>query len=428
VLNRGAEAPLRVTGAEAPLRLAFADIVNPGWTAGAHYYKNLFSALRQLDESRQPHTLVLVSPFQLTGGYETYRDLADEVVEMPSGPGFVLRQVQRARRRLGIDERGGRSVERLLRGHGIDAMFACWMEFGPSFGIPLLGWIPDFQHKHHPELFSSEENMQRDQLFERMAANCSRVVLSSEDARKDCERFIPLFAHKARVLRFVAQVPAGVYDVDSGRMCDEYHIPERFVYLPNQFWVHKGHGLVLEALAHLASRRPDITVVCTGNPSDNRDPLYFGELLARVSRLGLRDNFLVLGWVPHSHTFHLVRQSLAVLQPSLFEGWSTTVEETKSIGKTILLSDIPIHREQSPASALYFDPTDAAALAERLIEVYDVRNPGPDKSLEAPAREALPERTREYAETFIDIVRDATVSHSPTRSLRPQGAQVEHRA
>jgi hypothetical protein len=34
-----------------------------------------------------------------------------------------------------------------------------------------------------------------------------------------------------------------------------------------------------------------------------------------------------------------------------------TVEETKSIGKTIVLSDIPIHREQAPASALYFDPS-----------------------------------------------------------------------
>jgi glycosyltransferase involved in cell wall biosynthesis len=401
-------------GAEPPLRVAFADIVNPGWTAGAHYYKNLFIALRQLDENRQPHVVVVVPPLKRTGGYETYRDLADEVVGAPTEPrsGLVLRQLRRARRRLAGDAGRGRPLERLLREHDIDALFACWSEFGPSFGVPLLGWIPDFQHKHHPELFSPWENRQRDRLFDRMAANCSRVVLSSEDARRDYERFLPSFARKARVLRFVAQVPPDVYDGDPRRICDEYHLPERFVYLPNQFWVHKNHGLVVEALTLLESRRPDITVVCTGNPADNRAPVHFGELLAQVSRLGLRDNFVVLGWVPHAHTFRLLRQSVAVLQPSLFEGWSTTVEETKSIGKTIVVSDIPIHREQAPTSALYIDPTDAAALAERLIEVYDTRAPGPDEALESLARKDLLERTREYADTFIDMVRDAMVSGS----------------
>ncbi len=400
--------------AETPLRVAFADIANPGWTAGAHYYKNLFIALRQLDENRQPHVVVVVPPLRRAGGYETYRDLADEVVGTPTEPrsGFVLRQLRRVRRRLAGDARRGRPLERLLREQDIDAMFACWTEFGSSFGIPLLGWIPDFQHKHHPELFSPWENRQRDRLFDRMAANCSRVVVSSEDARRDYERFLPSYARKARVLRFVAQVPPDVYDGDPRRICDEYHLPERFVYLPNQFWVHKNHALVVEALILLRSRRPDLTVAGTGNPADNRDPVHFGELLARVSRLGLRDNFVVLGWVPHAHTFRLLRQSVAVLQPSLFEGWSTTVEETKSIGKTIVLSDIPIHREQAPTSALYIDPTDAAALAERLIEVYDTRAPGPDGALESLARKSLPGRTREYAETFVDMVRDAMASGS----------------
>jgi glycosyltransferase involved in cell wall biosynthesis len=399
--------------AEGPLRVAFADIVNSGWTAGAHYYKNLFIALGQLDENRRPHIAVMVSPSK-AGGYDTYTDLADEIIEAPAATrwDFVLRQVQRARRRIGIDTRAGKPVERLLREHGVDAMFASWAEFGPFEQVAQLGWIHDFQHIHYPQLFSAKENRQRDQLFERMATNCSRIVLSSEDARRDYERFSPSFAHKARVLRFVSQVPAGVYDAGADRICDEYHLPERFVYLPNQFWAHKGHGLVVDALAQLKSSRPEITVVCTGNPSDNRDPLHFGELLARVSRLGVRDNFVVLGWVPHAHTFHLVRQSVAVLQPSLFEGWSTTVEETKSIGKTIALSDIPIHREQAPASALYFDPTDASALADRLIELYDTRSPGPDEALEEMARQALPERTRAYAETFVDIVRDSMLARS----------------
>lgn len=394
---------------ESPLRVAFADIVNPGWTAGAHYYKNLFMALRRLEGDSRPRVVVVVAPHQRDRGYETYRDLADEVVEIPvpRRSNILTRQMRRVTRRLTARNAFDLELERLLRGRGIDAIFACWQEFGPSFPVPSMGWIPDFQHRHLPELFSAAENRQRDALFERMAMNCTRIVLSSEDARRDFERIHPAFAAKARVLRFVAHVPPDVYDDDPARMCAEYHLPERFVYLPNQFWAHKGHSVVVEALGLLKARHPEIAVVCTGNPADNRDPLHFAELLARASRLDVRDRFIVLGWVPHEHTFQLMRQSIAVLQPSLFEGWSTTVEEAKSIGKTVVVSDIPVHREQDPAGAVYFDPTDAAALAERLIEVYATHAPGPDKELEAAARASLPQRAREYALEFVGIVRDA---------------------
>ena len=102
-----------------------------------------------------------------------------------------------------------------------------------------------------------------------------------------------------------------------------------------------------------------------------------------------------------------MRQSLAMLQPSLFEGWSTPVEEAKSLGKSIVLSNIPVHVEQSPPGVRYFDPTDAAALAVCLVEVHETQQPGPDAELEAAARDALPLRTREYGEVFMNMVDDA---------------------
>jgi len=390
------------------VRIAFNDIDNFGWTAGAHYYTNLFRALHDLPADRRPEIVVADREGGAIGGYDTYRALADAVIELPQehGPRFVGRQVERVKRRFGAPP--PRPVaEHALVEHGVDVVFACWRHFGPDFAVPSLGWIPDFQHEHHGDLFPPEELEHRNRLFAQMAANCTRIVLSSDDARRDFERFHPQFAHKGRVLRFVAQVPAGIFDDDPAAVCAEYHLPERFVYLPNQFWVHKNHDVVLEALALLASTRPEITVVCTGNTADDRDPLHFGQLLAKVSRLGVRDTFVVLGWVPHAHTFRLLRQSLAVMQPSRFEGWSTTVEEAKSIGKAIVCSDLAIHREQDPPQAWYFDPADPADLAARLVEVYDTRTAGPDRDLEAAARAALPQRTREYAESFLAIAADA---------------------
>ena len=101
------------SAAESPMRVAFHDIVNPGWTAGAHYYRNLFIALRQLDDGSRPRIVVLVPPTKRTGGYHTYRDLADEVVELPDA-GVVDRYVRRATRRLGMKPRSSRQFDRML--------------------------------------------------------------------------------------------------------------------------------------------------------------------------------------------------------------------------------------------------------------------------------------------------------------------------
>ena len=71
--------------------------------------------------------------------------------------------------------------------------------------------------------------------------------------------------------------------------------------------------------------------------------------------------FRPLGVVPYRDMLGLMRHAVAVINPSLFEGWSTSVEEAKSMGKAVVLSDIPVHREQAPGRGLFFDPRDPDA-------------------------------------------------------------------
>jgi len=83
-----------------------------------------------------------------------------------------------------------------------------------------------------------------------------------------------------------------------------------------------------------------------------------------VSKNNLDDLFRVLGIVPYEDLLSLMRHSVAIINPSLCEGWSTTVEEAKALGKTILLSDIAVHKEQDPPKGCFFPPEDAICLAE----------------------------------------------------------------
>lgn len=195
------------------------------------------------------------------------------------------------------------------------------------------------------------------------------LLLSSESARKDFEQYYPSMNHvEVHVLRFPAFGAASGQTMKSrAELCEQHSIPGHYVYLPNQFWAHKNHGVVIDALAQTSS---DVTVVCTGSSSDLRKDEYFSGLMDRVRRAKLESRFRVLGLVEYSDVVALMHHATAVLNPSLFEGWSTTVEEAKAQGKLMILSSLPVHMEQAPEPrARFFSPEDASVLAELLDEV-----------------------------------------------------------
>lgn len=273
--------------------------------------------------------------------------------------------------------------------------------------IATLFWIPDFQHIHYPGFFTEQEIKNRNINYKRMAKHATIMVLSSNDALKDFKSFAPEYADKARVMNFVSYVPDEIYLEDPRRIVNKYNLPEIFFYLPNQFWKHKNHGVVFEALKLLKEKNILPNVVCTGNACDYRNPEYFGQLTSDLDQWGIKNQVYLLGIIPHEDVYRLYRQACCVINPSLFEGWSTSVEEAKSIGKRILLSDIAVHREQSPPSAVYFDPYDPLALSQKMREIWDESLWGPDAELEQKAKTELPLRMKKYAETFKSIASEA---------------------
>jgi len=78
--------------------------------------------------------------------------------------------------------------------------------------------------------------------------------------------------------------------------------------------------------------------------------------------------------VPREHVLLLIRQSIGVLGPSLFEGWGFGVDEARSVGKRLLISDIPAHREQNPPEAIFFNPQDPGRSGSEIRNNLDARS------------------------------------------------------
>ncbi len=163
-------------------------------------------------------------------------------------------------------------------------------------------------------------------------------------------------------------------------------------------WKHKNHALVLRALAALGPGE-GAPVVFTGREEDARDPAYGPSVKALAAELGVQDRARFLGFLPRGDQLGLIKGAVAVVQPSLCEGWSTVVEDAKALGRPVLASDIPVHREQLGRHALLFAPDDPQALAALLRAYGEADPPAPKWN--------YPSAERRFARALMRTIRIA---------------------
>jgi glycosyltransferase involved in cell wall biosynthesis len=258
-----------------------------------------------------------------------------------------------------------RILRSFLKNHPVDALypFLSWGEYDYTLTSKAIYWIPDFQHKFLPQLFSSDELKSRDLQFSAIAEHAIHLILSSHDALGHFKEFYPNSKAEVRVLQFMSLINESELS-DKQNVLDKFKLSRPYFIVCNQFWSHKNHLLVLEALAALDQKNIGFDIVFTGKPHDHRDSQYFNKLSAYVESNTLNDQVKFLGFIDRADQLTLMRESLAVIQPSLFEGWSTVNEDAKTLGKLVIASDIPIHREQLVGDYDFFEPHSANELAD----------------------------------------------------------------
>lgn len=387
------------------IRTGFIVHFDDGWLGGVSYFRNLLTALYALPDRKIEAVI-----FTGTRAQQKYFDGFPDV-EVVRSPLFDRGTWPWLIRKLWL--RGFPHdwfLERLLKRHGVAVLsHSGWLGKGAS--IPAIGWIPDFQHLHLPDCFDLTEIRSRNREFHRLCRYCSAVIVSSYDAQSDLLEFDAACRSKSHVLQFVA-LPAKETAAlpDRTGLGEKYGYSGKYFLLPNQLWKHKNHLVVIEALGLLLRENKKVLVLATGNTTDYRHPEHVKALMTRVQELGVADNFRHIGLVPSMDLAGLIRGAHAIINPSYFEGWSTSVEEAKSLGKRVVLSDIPVHREQNPSHGRYFPPDDVKALAEILWAVWGEEVPDEMEEMVKASR-AADQRRDGFAHQYQNIVLSVADHH-----------------
>lgn len=137
----------------------------------------------------------------------------------------------------------------------------------------------------------------------------------------------------------------------------------------------------------------------TGRFPDATHSPYMRELHSLIDENNLKANISLLGVIPRDEQLLLMKNARAVIQPSLFEGWSTVIEDAISLQVPVIASSLPVNIEQLGPDGCYFEPDDYTALAG-LLSGFPEREPG---KLLYPEYNG---RIREAARTFMKIFTD----------------------
>lgn len=265
----------------------------------------------------------------------------------------------------------GRKIKLLLMAilSRADYIFPSFGKIFQYFGIEDINWIADFQHDKFPEFFSEEEIRARNSAYKMIAERPTPLVLSSNDSLNDFITFYGRERKNVFVVPFVSYIEPDLKVLsaaDVNGILDKFGLSgKQYACVMNQFWKHKNHMVVFHAIQEYFKRdeNSSFIFVFTGKMEDYRNPDYIESLKQIISDPLVENHIRLLGFMERKEQIAVMKAAEFVIQPSLFEGWGTVLEDAKVLDKQVVLSDIAIHREQKNEKCILFNPYDSHELS-----------------------------------------------------------------
>ncbi|WP_243366962.1 glycosyltransferase family 4 protein [Fundidesulfovibrio soli] len=296
---------------------------------------------------------------------------------------------------------------RRLLGRPVDAWFCPFTR--PYFqhpDTPLVSLVHDLQHHYYPQFFSEEERRGRDQTYQLVARRATLVACVSDYVRSTVLDYTNLPPRKVRTV-FTrlperlnppgeAQVAAVLARLGLAR--------QGYLIYPANFWPHKNHAVLLTALGLHAAANPGsgLKLVLTG-----ADTGAAAELRQAAQAMNLGERVLFTGYVSDEDLAALTSVALALIFPSLFEGYGMPVAEAMAMGVPVLCSNVTSLPEVGGDAVLLFDPRKPEDVAAAMTRIASEPGLAAELSQKGRARAASFGGSQRMARDYLDLLDEA---------------------
>lgn len=237
-----------------------------------------------------------------------------------------------------------------------------------TYALPTrtLGVIHDLMHRYEPqfpEVSGWGLFRRRERHYRNLCARAAAVLVDSDIGKMQACEAYRVGAPRVHVLPFVA--PPYIQEEQPPADFDRrYSLPEKFLFYPAQFWEHKNHVRLLQALAMVRDTLPDLHLVLAGSKKNAH-----ATVLRTIDQLNLGDRVHVLGYIPDEDMPVFYHRARGLIMPTFFGPTNIPPLEALATGCPMAISNIYAMPQQVGEAALLFDPTSVDEMAETMIRL-----------------------------------------------------------
>lgn len=247
-------------------------------------------------------------------------------------------------------------------------------------GVPYIMAIHDLQHRlqpEFPEVSADGEWEWREYLFGNGTRRATLILADSETGKEDilnCYGPDGITEDRVRVLPFLpaSTLPVGISEEDRKRVREKYRLPGRYVFYPAQFWPHKNHVRLMQALALLRKTKGiRIPIVLCGSSTGKIREGVLDEIRGIVRSNAMEEDVRLFGYLPDPDVGALYAEAAGLVMPTFFGPTNIPILEAWAFSCPVLTSDIRGIREQVGDAAILVDPRSVESMADGIARLWE---------------------------------------------------------
>ncbi len=257
------------------------------------------------------------------------------------------------------------SIPKLLKEKKMDLVFEP-AHFGP-FNLPgfikRATMIHDLTPISHPKLHPFFSSLLQRLFLKRILSKADLILANSKNTAKDIGMYMPSVKNK------IETIPLGLDPIFRPEV-EKSYLNRRNIHSPYFLFVgtlepRKNINTLLRAFTLFKrSVKDDTRLIIVGQVGWKAKPI-----LSRIEQHPFREAILKTDYIEKKYLPELYTNSLALIYPSLYEGFGLPVLEALACGTNVLCANNSSQPEVGGELAYYFDTLDPNELFELMAEV-----------------------------------------------------------
>ncbi len=203
-------------------------------------------------------------------------------------------------------------------------------------------------------------------IIKKAAQNARKIITPSNATRDEVIDHLKIPENKIDVIYEASELKTQ-QSVVSSRQYGKY-----FLYVGNAY-PHKNLERLIQAFKKVSSEHRDLKLILVGQKD------YFYQ---RLELKNNSDKIIFFGKASDEELAKFYTNAIALVIPSLMEGFGLPVLEAMSLRCLVLASDIPALKEIADDNAIYFDPQDENDIYSKLKDILQNNDKYKEEKLE----------------------------------------------